>query len=67
MKLKKGPLPWEERTVKRFAWFPIKLTNGDRIWLEHYFSREGYARYRFDISYSWFTLETYKILKSKKV
>jgi hypothetical protein len=35
--------------LKRFAWFPTRLTNGRNIWLEHYYVyklvRPGFTRY----------------------
>lgn len=28
-------LPWQ----KKFAWLPVTLTNGDRVWLKSYYRR----------------------------
>lgn len=40
---KKGPNAGDRRTVHRFAWLPVTLTNGIRIWLERYFKTQQYV------------------------
>lgn len=32
----------ETRTVVRFAWFPVELSNGQAVWLERYKSTEKF-------------------------
>jgi hypothetical protein len=41
---KQTPLPkeWAERSRFIFAWLPTLLDNGDKVWLEHYESKETY-------------------------
>lgn len=42
MKLSKSQIG-DRRVVTRFAYFPTRLSNGMRVWLEKYDSREAYT------------------------
>ncbi len=44
----------DTRTVQRFAWFPTELSDGNRLWLEHFTSEEEYSRfYPCDTGWTW--------------
>ena len=47
-----NPAPYvgERRVVRRFAWLPVTLVNGARLWLESYYALEAWTReFRYDI------------------
>ena len=37
------PKEGEYRTVRRFAWFPVTLISGARLWLERYYETEQWV------------------------
>lgn len=44
----------DKRVVRRFAWWPVTLINGHRLWLERYYATEEMtAVQRFDQFDAW--------------
>jgi hypothetical protein len=49
------PVLGDRRTVKRYAWFPVKLSNGYRVWLENYSVVEEWREWEVWCGYSDFS------------
>jgi len=50
------------KTTRRFAWFPVMLSNGDVIWLENYYHKQG-CRQFIPCEEEWITIEKYRARK----
>ena len=50
-----------KRTVKRFAFWPKRLSDANTaVWLEHYHEDQEYGYYRYgDMPYAWIVLRRY--------
>lgn len=48
----------QKRSLERFAWLPVELTNGTTIWLEWYLDNQEVKRY--NTGYYWTSMYRYQ-------
>ena len=65
MIIKNKPLPeiGDKKSKVKFAWFPVRITSTERVWLETYIQNYRYQRSPLNLKCFWY--ETNKSFKNE--